>query len=838
MDMAQDNAAGEPSGKPFMGYSVVFDYFWRVHRSAVEEALDEFNEEIGYDGRPLTDEDHELLGSFAMEWFIFDHRFPNGQTSLDRYLTLQGKSLSGKKCKDLTDAARSQFTGSFWVIGASAAGHTVTLEDVATGERYRINDHLASQSLDGSEGGLLPVRVACIRGQWYFPGNPIGLRPVKPTERMKAMMRDLHNDNPMTFADYVSIEMGFATADDAAAQGAAGDDEGPSPYEIMRSYRGMSPDERAEELDHMRREYEDLRERYELPYSWDGLRSLIDHEGEDAGDPRPDGDDGGRNAATNVLDILSMVMPKGTGMDSPFGVAAGADGTAGRAMPMDMPDMQRLVNLFMRAWNLLPHQSLHGKAPIEVDPGDAHDGLFDEERLYDDEPIDRNAGRPGAKRNGFEGAASDDDGYVDDSVDDYGRGSIAYSNKDHPEYLKNPVQWWHEPQMPADSGADGKDGAGNPDDAAGAAHPGNDDRWPVRCGAILNHYSEMRGIGALMPAYESFDMAVGADDPESRVDMESDAYVYAGEEWIAFSWTPERSESWGEGDPLSLDDDSAPKEAFDDAVNGLTPIEFFVANPPEGADPALVERYRQVAASQLVSLFWVRGVVPDKRRVTVEDVQNGTLYTLTDERLSAFLAPTGSNVGLLGMRIAKVNGQWMMPTEPALSLPIAVDDGWRQLTRSVFDRWRDELANMWDFEALLCEQLDDITDDRTLKQYYRMPFTASKIAAATGAERERLEAMADRADTIRDQYLAARMLTDVLVTWEDMAVAIWRSPIRQSADDLFEELFDTMANAHILDIPPARAKLHEVFVAAWRALPHRAFGNQTPAEAGMGPIQE
>ena len=348
----------------------------------------------------------------------------------------------------------------------------------------------------------------------------------------------------------------------------------------------------------------------------------------------------------------------------------------------------------------------------------------------------------------------------------------------------------------------------------------------------------MRGIGALMPAYESFDMAVGADDPESRVDMESDAYVYAGEEWIAFSWTPERSESWGEGDPLPLDDDSAPKEAFDDAVNGLTPIEFFVANPPEGADPALVERYRQVAASQLVSLFWVRGVVPDKRRVTVEDVQNGTLYTLTDERLSAFLAPTGSNVGLLGMRIAKVNGQWMMPTEPALSLPIAVDDGWRQLTRSVFDRWRDELANMWDFEALLCEQLDDITDDRTLKQYYRMPFTASKIAAATGAERERLEAMADRADTIRDQYLAARMLTDVLVTWEDMAVAIWRSPIRQSADDLFEELFDTMANAHILDIPPARAKLHEVFVAAWRALPHRAFGNQTPAEAGMGPIQE
>ena len=233
-------------------------------------------------------------------------------------------------------------------------------------------------------------------------------------------------------------------------------------------------------------------------------------------------------------------------------------------------------------------------------------------------------------------------------------------------------------------------------------------------------------------------------------------------------------------------------------------------------------------------------------------LHDGRLYVLHDRRLVDFLKPSGSNVGLLGMRIARVAGLgWMMMTQPVLSMPIAVDDAWRGLAQAMRALWSDPLQGsgerprLWDFVMLACEQFDNVTDQRTLKLYHRIPLIrdahVDAEADASGApasgpdarERERRDERLSVLALLRWEYDAASMIADVAVTWEDVCVAVWRAPIRQSADDLFERLFDTPGSAHIVDVPEAFALPEELFMTAWHALPHRAFGNLTPTEAGM-----
>lgn len=381
-------ATGEANDKPYMDYGIIGDYFMRTQPVMVHESLDVFEDEIGYDGRSLTDDEQQDLSSFSLEWFIFDHRLPNGQTPLTRYPMLPGVKLSRKQVKDLQEAADTQFVGTFWVLSASAADHVVRLEDAATGKRYDVSDDSASQSLDGIEGGLLTARLVCVRGVWYFPGNLISFRRIKPTARLKEMLRTMHADNDMTFADYVSIEMGFDDLDGVDDVDGISGVEQEHPWEVLERYRTMSTEERADELERLHEQYDQLRSRCTLPYTWEGLCDLIGSEGT-ADDPTvaaraanpdsDDSDDDDRNAATDMLDLIKLVMPAEPDESAELGELddESESETDDDAEYLRHSGIGELIEIFMRTWNLVPHRILNGKSPSEVNPSDDYDGLFD-----------------------------------------------------------------------------------------------------------------------------------------------------------------------------------------------------------------------------------------------------------------------------------------------------------------------------------------------------------------------------------------------------------------------------------------------------------------------------
>ncbi|KAB7790345.1 hypothetical protein [Bifidobacterium leontopitheci] len=801
---SQQPSQSDQPAKPFMNYSIVATYFARNNPNLAADAMAEFDDLIGYDGSYLPQDEMDRLDGFSMEWFIFDYRFPNGQTAIEQYLSLAGSKLSKKRAKDLREAVATQFVSGFWLVSASAADHTVVLEDARTGERYDVLDYTLSQSLDGSDGGVLNARLAKIRGTWYFPGEIVSFRPIKPTERMKTMLRgESANGERLTFAECVAMEMGFRR--DVADQygspdgGPVGGGAASQPYlpPSSEDLRNMTPQERQAEVDLLHSTYDELHDRLGLRYDWDELCEAIRKEGGDeskaaaqaAGFTEPED----ANVATDMLRVLTALLPA---EDSPT---------------MTMDALNEVLAVVAPCWNMLPHDSLGGKAPYEIDASDAYDGLFDEERFFDDETAARH------------GQAADG-----------GERSGAERSGDSNNWLKTPLQWWNADVARAI--------------AERSAEPQSDVDLPLPCGdsrngflvdvdMILDHFLDGIGDDELAAAYEDFHEMTGALEPESRVDVETDAYETAADEWVAFDWRPHTGEAAkravaGPDDVIGAG--TALEEfAFERNDHGdthLTPLEYFVAHPPAGFAADELARLRDIARTQITSLYWVRGVDEDRRQVTLEDVLTGTRYPVRDERLAVFLAPTGSNVGLIGVRIAQVDGVWMMPTEPVLSLPIASDDSWRRIHR---DRFQDvEAAGPWTFENLCCSQFDDITEERTLKQYHRMPFLKAD-AATSAAERERLDAMVMALLPIRQEYDALCLIADLLTTWEDLAVAIWRAPLREHPEDLFEDLYDTVGDIHVLDCDSACDKLHEIFMRAWNALPHRAYGNQTPAEAGM-----
>ncbi|OZG60574.1 hypothetical protein BLEM_1770 [Bifidobacterium lemurum] len=85
---------------------------------------------------------------------------------------------------------------------------------------------------------------------------------------------------------------------------------------------------------------------------------------------------------------------------------------------------------------------------------------------------------------------------------------------------------------------------------------------------------------------------------------------------------------------------------------------------------------------------------------------------------------------------------------------------------------------------------------------------------------------------VRDRCRALTILGDCMVRWEELAASIYYAPIRTNPAELLVGLFDFGVDAAMLDPGIRRELLIGVFLDAWAVLPHRAYGGQTPEEAG------
>ena len=71
-------------------------------------------------------------------------------------------------------------------------GSYMLLEDIFTGDKYKVYDRLGSSNIAGE--GMLMARIAKIEKKWYLIGaNPVHL-PLTYTPRMKRMLRRENKD--------------------------------------------------------------------------------------------------------------------------------------------------------------------------------------------------------------------------------------------------------------------------------------------------------------------------------------------------------------------------------------------------------------------------------------------------------------------------------------------------------------------------------------------------------------------------------------------------------------------------------------------------------------------
>lgn len=329
--------------RPFMQYSAIIGWFYdrspaQLH-AATERFFDELRTEVDPTA-PTSEADH--LQMLFHEWFLFDYRLRDGRTPLEFAAGVDGgraMGLTRKQRDDLAAAAHSQVTAVFWVVGASAATHLVTLENIETGERYDVYDVASSGRLDGCSDGMIACRLVHVRGRWYMAGNPVTEMPVKPTERMRQTLREDggRGGHPMSFMDLIRIRYGrksdaSETSGTSGTSGALG-----TSYETIQS---MTPQALVEFKNRLRMRYLEYRTRYpELP-EWIEVFDAI-------------GEEDGR---TPPMDVFRQLFGNG--------------GNGKEELPFaGEREFRDFTSLFTDLWNVLPHRALDGLSPNEAFAG-------------------------------------------------------------------------------------------------------------------------------------------------------------------------------------------------------------------------------------------------------------------------------------------------------------------------------------------------------------------------------------------------------------------------------------------------------------------------------------
>jgi hypothetical protein len=302
-------------------FSKAITYYEQNQLFTFHRAFDLFIEQIDPDPEKW---DSERLSMYCCEWFLFDFQLPNGQTPLQEYIAKNPDRLSQKNLEDLRQAEESNFTSEFWVNSVDRHNHLLTLEELATGRIIQVRDVSSTSSLE-ADAGMMAARLMQQGGVWYFAGNPLYFFPVKPTERMKKMLREASNGEPRIFIECVAQVFSTDDADDI-------DDDA---FSYQRTREPLGDGEAKELLEEVKRDYGNLRRKHSLAIKWQQIKTAIRYE------------DGSRTP----LEAFETLFIQGGEHELEF----------------ESEEMlSRLTGIFFDSWNLLPHLSLGNRSPNEL----------------------------------------------------------------------------------------------------------------------------------------------------------------------------------------------------------------------------------------------------------------------------------------------------------------------------------------------------------------------------------------------------------------------------------------------------------------------------------------
>ena len=291
---------------PYLSNHAFMDAAWNEFCSLVD--LDETAIE--------DDDDRHFFQSLFYEWVLFDYDIHGGKTPLEHFVTWPPTGCGTNVLSLYAQAATSQFTSSFRVVGYNEDTHKVSLENVADGIVYRVLDRTYPDTFP-TDHGLLTARIMRVRGTWLFAGNVIDYQKTEPTPEELAEMRQENGEHNEDFCEVLNSIYGRLPLSDADT--------------VASGFSTLSSEERIERLRTAQEEYAQLQSGLELEVDWDGLTRMIREED-------------GEGSAVTLMDSI-------VGQD--------------RVDAMNQDELVHTLKPILAAWNLLPHDILNGMTPVE-----------------------------------------------------------------------------------------------------------------------------------------------------------------------------------------------------------------------------------------------------------------------------------------------------------------------------------------------------------------------------------------------------------------------------------------------------------------------------------------
>lgn len=313
--------------------------FGRVYDSFMNDddfldaAYDEFCSLVDLDDAMIDDdEDREDFESLFFQWVLFDYDIFGGKTPLERFITWPPAGCGSNILSQYAQAATTQFTSVFRVVGRDKATHKLALENMLDGLVYRVLCPDLCDVLPETRGSIT-ARIFRVNGTWQFAGSIIDYTTAEPGPQDLEAMRSTTGEHGDEFSVLVSVRFGHKPDDGA----------------MGLRFASMRPEERAEALRDAQKAFEEAREQYGIPTTWDDVVRSIS-ESEIAQDK-------------SSLEALLSTFDNG-----PLG-------------KLGPEQIMTFMRSFIVAWNLLPHKALGGKSIAEVFE-ESHPDEVADERAY------------------------------------------------------------------------------------------------------------------------------------------------------------------------------------------------------------------------------------------------------------------------------------------------------------------------------------------------------------------------------------------------------------------------------------------------------------------------